>query len=77
LRTAEANAVVLPVHDPMPVLLGHGDFGRWLAPGAAPSALLGLLRPAPDALPVSAFVNSARHEGPRCVGPVSAPSQSD
>jgi putative SOS response-associated peptidase YedK len=56
----------------MPVLLG--DFGRWLDPSAAPSDLLVLLRPAPDdaltAAAVSAYVNSARHEGPRCVEPL-------
>jgi hypothetical protein len=31
----------------MPVLLGPGDFGRWLDPAAAPADLLALLRPAP------------------------------
>jgi putative SOS response-associated peptidase YedK len=61
------------LHDRMPVLLDSGHFGRWLDPAAAPADLLALLRPAPDdaltAAAVSAFVNSARHEGPRCVAP--------
>jgi putative SOS response-associated peptidase YedK len=81
LLTTEANAVVRPVHDRMPVLLGQGDFGRWLDPSTALADLLSLLRPAPDdaltATPVSAFVNSARHEGPGCVEPVNDPSLSD
>src|SRR5436190_1694912 len=48
LLTTEANAVVRPVHDRMPVLLAVSDFDRWLAPDAAPADLLVLLRPAPD-----------------------------
>ena len=79
--TTEANAVVRPVHERMPVLLGIDDFERWLDPSAAPADLLSLLRPAPDdaltAMPVSAFVNSARHDGPRCVEPLNDPSPSD
>jgi putative SOS response-associated peptidase YedK len=79
--TTEANAVVRPVHDRMPVLLGLGDFGRWLDLSAAPAELLALLRPVPDdaltATPISAFVNSARHEGPGCVEPVNDPSLFD
>jgi putative SOS response-associated peptidase YedK len=63
----------------MPVLLGEGDFGRWLDQATAAPELLSLLRPAPDdaltATPVSAYVNSACHEGPRCVEPLhDAPS---
>jgi putative SOS response-associated peptidase YedK len=49
-------------------------FARWLDPSAAPADLPALLRPAPDdaltAAAVSGFVNSARHEGPRCVEPL-------
>jgi putative SOS response-associated peptidase YedK len=74
LLTTEANAVVRPVPDRMPVLLGVSDFDRWLATDAAPSDLLPLLPPAPDdalaAVAVGPFVNSARHEGPGCVEPL-------
>jgi putative SOS response-associated peptidase YedK len=73
LLTTEANAVVRPVHDRMPVLRGVSDFDRWLAADATPADLVPLLRPAPDdglaALAVGPFVNSARHEGPGCVEP--------
>jgi hypothetical protein len=65
----------------MPVLLGLGDFAGWLNPSTVPADLLSLLRPAPDdaltATPVSAFVNSARHEGPGCVAPLKEPSPPD
>jgi putative SOS response-associated peptidase YedK len=81
LLTTEANAVVRPVHDRMPVLVAVSDFDRWLSLAADPADLLTLLRPAPDealtATPVSAFVNSARHEGPRCVEPPDGPSLFD
>jgi putative SOS response-associated peptidase YedK len=81
LLTTEANTVVRPVHERMPVLLGLGDFGRWLDPSAPPADLLSLLRPAPEealtATPVSAFVNSARHEGPGCIEPLKEPSPLD
>ena len=81
LLTTEANAVVRPVHDRMPVLLGVSDLDRWLSPDAAPADLLSLLRPAPDealtALAVGPFVNSARREGPGCVEPLGGPSLFD
>jgi putative SOS response-associated peptidase YedK len=74
LLTTEANAVVRPVHDRMPVLVGPADFDRWLTPDTTPTEMLTLLRPAPDdaltALAVGPLVNSARHEGPGCVEPL-------
>jgi putative SOS response-associated peptidase YedK len=48
LLTTEANAVVRPVHDRMPVLVSPSDFDRWLAPDATLADLLPLLRPAAD-----------------------------
>ena len=76
LLTTQANAVVRPVHERMPVLLGGADFGHWLDPAAASEDLLSLLRPAAEddltALAVQPFVNSARHEGPRCIEPAPA-----
>jgi putative SOS response-associated peptidase YedK len=77
LLTTEANAVVRPLHERMPVLVGVGDFERWFNPAAAPGDLLPLLRSAADDLltaqPVQPFVNNARHEGPRCVEPLHEP----
>ena len=81
LLTTEANAVVRPVHDRMPVLVSPADFDRWLAPDAAPANLVPMLRPAPDdalaAVAVGPYVNSARHEGPGCVEPLGGPSLFD
>jgi SOS response associated peptidase (SRAP) len=48
LLTTEANAVVRPVHDRMPVLVNAADFAAWLSPDATPADLVPLLRPAPD-----------------------------
>ncbi len=67
--TTEANEVVRPVHDRMPVILAPEDFQRWLESGDAE-----LLRPCPpEALAVtrvSALVNSPRNDGPECLRPV-------
>lgn len=73
--TTDANEVVAPIHDRMPVLLDLDDVGRWLDPHApAPAALL---RPCPAALlesvPVGPYVNDVRHEGPRCLEPYREP----
>jgi putative SOS response-associated peptidase YedK len=65
---------------------GHGDSrGRGeratLLAEATLADLPALLRPARDdalmALAVGPFVNSARHEGPRCVEPLPGPSLFD
>ncbi len=72
--TTEANGVVRPIHDRMPVILRPEDYGAWLDPGTpAPAALLPLLRPYPGddlvAVPVGRWVNDDRHEGPERVAP--------
>ena len=73
ILTTAANAVVRRFHDRMPVILGHGDFGAWLDSSAQAAGLKGLLRPYAGgdlkAVPVSTFVNNARHEGARCLEP--------
>ena len=38
--TTEANAVLAPVHDRMPVIIGAADYARWLDASAASSSLL-------------------------------------
>jgi putative SOS response-associated peptidase YedK len=72
--TTEANELVRPVHDRMPVLLRREDFSRWLDPSTPAEQLLALLRPYPAeemvAVPVSTRVNNARNEGPACLEPV-------
>jgi putative SOS response-associated peptidase YedK len=72
--TTEANDLVRPVHDRMPVLLEPADFDRWLDPAVQdPAKVLPLLRPFPaermEAVAVGAWVNNARHEGPECLQP--------
>jgi putative SOS response-associated peptidase YedK len=61
--TTEANGVLAPIHDRMPVVLGEDLWDAWLDPGAADlGSLRSLLRPAPDewfeAYPVSTRVNA-------------------
>jgi putative SOS response-associated peptidase YedK len=71
--TTEANELVRPVHDRMPVALAREDFAAWLAPDTSAEQLLSLLRPYPAgevvAIPVSMAVNNARNEGPACLEP--------
>lgn len=74
ILTTEANEVVRPVHDRMPVILPREAEALWLDPGRnEPGQLQELLRPYPGASmtsrPVSTVVNSARNEGPACVEP--------
>jgi putative SOS response-associated peptidase YedK len=63
----EANELMQPIHDRMPVIVAPGDFERWLqaSPEEAES-LLPLLRPAPtaamEAYPVSKAVNNPKNE---------------
>lgn len=79
LITTEANEVVQPLHDRMPVILAPEDFDLWLGqPGDASkeeiAVLRHLLHPFPakqmQAAPVSKAVNNPRNEGPECIEPV-------
>jgi putative SOS response-associated peptidase YedK len=76
LLTTEANELLAPYHDRMPVIVGPDDYEAWLDADARRSELLTpLLRPYPQgemsAYAVSALVNSPSHDGPRCVEPLS------
>ncbi len=73
--TTEANDIVAPLHDRMPVVLPHQDWAAWLDPGdLGEGELHSLLRPAADgvlrAYPVSAAVNSTVSDGPDLVAPL-------
>src|SRR5262249_35050656 len=48
ILTTEANEVVRPLHDRMPVLLDPRDYAAWLDPSGQKPALLELLRPCPS-----------------------------
>lgn len=61
----EANDVLRPIHDRMPVILAPADYTFWLNPDQRDTgALAGLLKPCPasemEAVPVSRRVNSPR-----------------
>ncbi|MEV8094938.1 SOS response-associated peptidase [Kitasatospora sp. NPDC085879] len=67
--TTEAEPMLAPIHERMPLFLDAGSFDAWLDPGLDdPDALRGLLvPPAPGALtvrPVGAAVGNIRNNGP-------------
>jgi putative SOS response-associated peptidase YedK len=65
ILTTEANELMAPVHDRMPVILHPGDFNRWLDRGEAHQPPLDLLRPFPademEAFEVSKDVGNVRN----------------
>jgi putative SOS response-associated peptidase YedK len=76
LLTCEPSDSVKSFHDSMPVILAPDACRRWLDPSAGADDLQGLLVPfreALQAIPVSTWVNSPSHEGPRCVEPLRDP----
>jgi putative SOS response-associated peptidase YedK len=72
--TTEANAVMAPLHQRMPVLLDPADYDRWLDPTQPDAAHL--LVPCPDdwleIFPVSKRVNSPRIDEEDLILPVAA-----
>ena len=70
--TTEANALMAPIHDRMPVVLGSNDYVTWLDPAA--TNLDKLLTPFPSdelvRVAVNPIVNNARNEGPECIAPI-------
>jgi putative SOS response-associated peptidase YedK len=74
ILTTQANELVRPIHERMPVIVAPHHYDLWL--GARPSgtdALRALLRPWPademTATPVSTHVNNPRHDDERCLAP--------
>jgi putative SOS response-associated peptidase YedK len=75
ILVTDANDLMRPLHDRMPVILARGDYGLWLDPGIGdPARLLPLLKPYPaeqmQAYPVSTAVNSVRNEGESLIRPL-------
>ena len=72
--TTEANALMAPIHDRMPVVLGQNDYAQWLDPTAI--ELTSLLSPCPAeelvCYPVDPVVNNARNQGPQCIVPLNS-----
>lgn len=72
ILTTEANGVLRPVHDRMPVILHPEDYETWLEAGERERTLLReLLRPYPEGEmtghPVSPAVNGTRGRGPELI----------
>ena len=73
--TCEANSLVAPVHDRMPVILSRENEERWLAPDPiTPADLKQILVPflpgRMDAMPVSDLVNNPAIDDERLVRPL-------
>ena len=67
--TTDANELMAPVHNRMPVILDEAGAADWMnAREPDPLSLKRLLAPAPDDLlvvrPASPLVNSVKNEGP-------------
>jgi len=68
----DANAIMQPIHDRMPVILASEDWDAWLETDAKDAVgLQGLLKPYPaegmTAWPVSTKVNSPRNDSVECL----------
>lgn len=72
--TCDANALVEPIHERMPVILPPRLYDRWLDPTARPAQLIELLKPYPDLLmeayPVGREVNSPRSDSSALIAPL-------
>ncbi len=75
ILVTDANELLRPIHDRMPVILDPADYALWLDPKSDLRALRALLRPYPDptaltAWKVSTRVNHPRNDDPACLQPV-------
>lgn len=82
ILTTDANEIVQPLHDRMPVILEPRDYQRWLDPAPRdPGELQEMLRPFPTeemtAIAVSARVNNVQNDGPECLAIQSVAAQSE
>jgi putative SOS response-associated peptidase YedK len=74
ILTTEANELMEPIHERMPVIIPPDKFNLWLDPNCHhEEKLKELLRPYPSeemlAYPVSTIVNDPRNDVPKCIGP--------
>ena len=71
ILTTEANELLRPIHDRMPVILDPKDYELWLDPVQKPEPLQQLLRPyrseAMTTYPVSTQVNNPSNNSPECI----------
>lgn len=78
ILVTDANDLLQPLHDRMPVILAPGDYGAWLDVSQFDRARLeSLLKPFPaeglEAYPVSTRVNSPANDDEACSAPTAAP----
>jgi putative SOS response-associated peptidase YedK len=70
LITTEANELMRPIHDRMPVILDPEREKEWLDPRSTPNSLGALLvsfaADRMEAFPVNPYVSNAKNEGARC-----------
>ncbi|MGH7169928.1 MAG: SOS response-associated peptidase [Gemmataceae bacterium] len=71
ILTTEANEVMRPLHDRMPVILDPASDGVWLDPRSSADSLRSLFVPFAsermEALAVNPWVSNPKHEGPQCL----------
>ncbi|MFL5244106.1 MAG: SOS response-associated peptidase [Gemmataceae bacterium] len=71
--TTDANELMAPIHNRMPVILAPNDYATWLKADGKPDALVSLLNPFPadlmEANAVSKAVNSPRNQGEKLIEP--------
>jgi putative SOS response-associated peptidase YedK len=71
ILTTQANELLRPLHDRMPVILSPADYGAWLSTEEDPARLPALMHPYAGgdlkAYPVNPVVNSPKYDGPQCV----------
>jgi putative SOS response-associated peptidase YedK len=75
ILTTNANDVLQPIHDRMPVIIDPANYALWLNSSLHdPGPLQDLLRPYPSeamrTYPVSTVVNKPANETPQCVAPL-------
>jgi putative SOS response-associated peptidase YedK len=72
--TTNANELMAPLHDRMPVIFPLESIAAWLEPNARQDEVTNLLRPCASELlaayPVSNLVNNPRFDSPACVARV-------
>jgi putative SOS response-associated peptidase YedK len=72
--TTDANDLIQPIHNRMPVMLNHDDAVNWLVGDDEIAHALVLLKPYPpekmDGCDVSPLVNNPRNDSPECIKPI-------
>jgi len=67
----EANELLAPIHDRMPVIVPPDDYEDWLDPASDQKRLEAILQPFPsellDVYPVNRFVNNPKNDSMKCV----------